>query len=66
MAENFLNKHGEEKRSSDLGSPENPKEDKSKKPTSRHIIIKMTKVKREEKTLKAASKNQFVMYKETP
>ena len=37
-----------------------------KRPTSRHIIIKMPKVKDKERILKAATENQLVTYKEVP
>ena len=37
-----------------------------KKPTPRHIIIKMSKVKYKERILKAAKEKQLVTYKEAP
>ena len=36
------------------------------RPTQRHIIIKMAKVKDKERSLKAAGANQSVNYKRTP
>ena len=38
----------------------------SKRPTPRHIIIKMTRFKDKERTLKAARENQRVKYKRAP
>ena len=37
-----------------------------KRPTLRHIMIKMPKVKEKEKILKAARQNQLVTYREVP
>ena len=37
-----------------------------KRPTSRHIIIKMPKVKNKERILKAAREKQLVTYKGAP
>ena len=36
------------------------------RPTPRHIIIKMSKIKDKERILKAATENQLVTYKEVP
>ena len=38
----------------------------AKRPTSRHIIIKMPKVKVKERILKAARKKRLLTYKGTP
>ena len=38
----------------------------AKRPTPRHIIIKMPKVKDKERILKAAREKQLVTYKEVP
>ena len=38
----------------------------AKKPTSRHIIIKMPKVKDKERILKAAREKQLVIYRGVP
>ena len=38
----------------------------AKRPTPRHIIIKMPEVKYKEKILKAAREKQIVTYKRTP
>ena len=42
------------------------KQDDAKKPTPRHIIIKMTKVKDKERLLKAAREKQIVTYEGVP
>ena len=39
---------------------------KPKRPTPRHIIIKMPKVKNKERILKAAREKQLVIYKGAP
>ena len=38
----------------------------AKRPTSRHIIIKMLKVKDKERFLKAARENQLITYRRVP
>ena len=43
-----------------------PKKMNPKKPTSRHIIIKMPKIKYKERILKAAKEKQLVNYKRVP
>lgn len=49
-----------------LGSSQSPKQDGLKRPTPWHIIIKMTKLKDEERILKATRKKQVVTYKGAP
>ena len=44
-----------------MGSPEGPKQADQNRPTPRHIIIRMAKVK--EKLLKAAKEKQSINYK---
>ena len=43
-----------------------PNKMKIKRPTSRHIVIKITKVKYQNRILKAARGKQLVIYKEAP
>ena len=43
-----------------------PKNGDPKRPTPRHIIIKMPKVKYKERILKAAREKQIITYKGTP
>ena len=43
-----------------------PKKMSSKKFTTGHIIIKMSKIKDKERILRAAREKQLVMYKRTP
>ena len=62
IAENFPNLKKEIYTST--GSTEGPKQDKPKRPTPIHIIIKMAKVK--ERIIKVAREKQRVNYKGTP
>ena len=64
MAENFPDiKHTDIKIQETQRAPNNLNPNR---PTERHIIIKMAKIKDKEKILKAASEKQSVNYKETP
>ena len=65
IAENFLNLEKE----TDIQVQEGkrvPNNMKQKRPTQKHTIIKMAKIKDKERILKAARGKQLVMYKGTP
>ena len=49
----------------DIGNTEGPNKVTANRPTQRHIIIKMAKVKNQERILKAAREKQWVNYKAT-
>ena len=63
MAENFPNL---KETYQDIGSTEGPNKLNKNRPTLRHIIIKMAKVKDKERILKTAREKQRVSYKGTP
>ena len=48
------------------GSTENTHQMDANRPTPRHIVIKMTKVKDKKRTLKAERKKQLVTYRGVP
>ena len=48
------------------GSTESPIKINTKRPTPKHVIIKMPKIKDKERNLKAAREKQLVTYKEVP
>ena len=57
---------GEEDRHTSPGSTESPKQVGPKRPTPKHIIIKMPKVKDKERIFKAAREKQLVTYGGVP
>ena len=65
MAENFP-KPKEGNRYSGTGRTEGPKQDDTKQTHTKHIVIKMSKVKQKERILKAAREEQRVIYKKLP
>ena len=47
-------------------NPESPKQDKPRRNTPRHILIKLTKIKHKEQILKAAREKQHIIHKGIP
>ena len=58
--------HGEENSQSSPRGTKRPIQDKPKEKHARHILIKLTKTKHKERTLKAAREKQQVTYKGNP
>ena len=58
--ERKLPQFGERNRHASPGSTESPKQMDAKRPTPRHVIIKMPKVKDKERILKAAREKKLV------
>ena len=65
IVENFPNMEKEIVKSSTRGT-KSPIQDKPKEKHARHILIKLTKTKHKERTLKAAREKQQVTYKGNP